>query len=52
MLRFINRAKKSVRKKCSMQGMYREKENQQITTIDGINRLLHTEEKSDEQKID
>ena len=51
MLRFINRTKKSVRKMLNTSNGQRG-EDEQITTIDGINRLLHTEETSDEQKID
>ena len=51
MLRFINRTKKSERKMLNTSNVQRE-EDEQITTIDGINRLLHTEEMSDEQKID
>ena len=51
MLRFINRTKKSVRKMLNTSNRQRG-EDEQITTIDGINRLLHTEETSDEQKID
>ena len=51
MLRFINRTKKRERKMLNTSNVQRE-EDEQITTIDGINRLLHTEEMSDEQKID
>ena len=51
MLRFINRTKKSVRKMLNT-SIGQRGEDEQITTIDGINRLLHTEETSEEQKID